>query len=192
MHMKNIVYHSSREKGLKKLEPYVKTYKEPRVYATKNLATSALFVGKNYDLICQIGVGEDSKPYVYERFPKALEYAFENQSGSIYVLDGSSFEGGKTFWVGEVVSEVPVEVLKEINIDNSLEYLFKLEKEGKLSIYRYPNTPDGKIKDKEDIIERVFDWVSGPDSPVLEDVRRFHPDILEEVRERLMMKGVEI
>ena len=48
------------------------------------------------------------------------------------------------------------------------------------------------IKDKEDIIERVVNWTSKSDSTILDDVRKFHPDILEEVKKRLKEKGVEI
>lgn len=164
--MKNPVYHSSSTKGLRKLEPRISTHKQPWVYATKDLATSAMFIGRNYDLICQIGV--DRKPYIYERFEGALEYGFANQSGSIYMLDGSLFKEGKTSFSAEVVSEVPVDVIDEIPVDNVLDFLFQLEREGKLAIYRYPNTPDGLTNDKEDVIERVVSWTSGPDSPVIE------------------------
>lgn len=192
MEIRNNVYHSSRVKGLKKIEPRISTHKQPWVYATKDLATSAMFIGRNYDLICQTGVDRNGKPYIYERFPNALEYGFKNQTGSIYVLDGSSFKSDKTSWSAEVVSEVSVDVLKEISIDNALGYLFQLEKEGKLTIYRYPNTPDGIIKNKEDVIDKVVNWTSKSDSPILDDVRKFHPDILEEVRKRLKAKGIVI
>jgi hypothetical protein len=187
----DFVYHSSSNSGLDRLKPRKSTHKEMWVYGTKDIPTSAMFIGRNYDLICQVGVYE-GKPGLYERFEGALEYAYADQAGSIYVLSGETFQEGKTSWKSEVVSEVPVNILKEIPVENALDFLLELEREGKLTIYRYPNIPEGRPKDKGDLVERVIQWVDDPESQVLKDVKRFHKDLLEDIREPLRKKGVII
>ncbi|MBD3329274.1 hypothetical protein GF357_02155 [Candidatus Dojkabacteria bacterium] len=185
------VYHSSHIKGLKKLEPKESTHGEKWVYATKDIPTSAMFIGKNYDLINQIGTWK-GVPSIYERFKGALKYAYKGQSGSIYVLDGKTFEEGKTSWSAEVISTQPVEVIEEIHIEDAYEYLQKLHNEGKIKIYEYPNTPRGGLENKEDIIKRVVEWTKSADSPILDDVRKFHSDVYEEICKRLEGKGIKV
>jgi hypothetical protein len=164
------------------------THKKPWVYATKRIATCMMFIGRSYDVICQPGVDGDGKPNIFERFEGALEYGFGGQSGSIYLLDGSSFKEGMTQWSAEVVSVEPVEVIGEIKIED----LYELEKQGEITIYRYPNTPNGVMKDKEDLIVKVTEWISGPESQVWKDIQRFHPDIADEVARRVEKKGVQL
>ncbi len=53
MENQEFVYHASKAKGLKKLEPRKSTHKKPWVYATKDITTSAMFLGDNYDFIVQ-------------------------------------------------------------------------------------------------------------------------------------------
>jgi hypothetical protein len=187
----NLVYHSSSTEGLERLEPKKSTHDKVWVYATKDIPTSAMFIGRNYDLICQVGV-YDGKPGLYERFEGALEYAYADQAGSIYVLNGKTFEDGKTSWEAEVVSEVSVDVLREISVENALDFLLKLEKEGKLKIYKYPNIPEGRPGDKSDLVDRVIQWVDNAESQVLKDVRRFHSDIIKDIRGPLKKKGIII
>lgn len=192
MNKQNLVYHSSNTRGLSKLEPRVSTHEEPWLYATRDLATSVLFIGCSSDLICQIGTSLDGVPHIYERFEGALEYGYSKQSGSVYVLDGSTFREGMTSFSGEVISEVSVDVIEEIYIDDALEFLLKLEEEGRLLIYRYPNTPPNVVDPKEGIVERAVEWASGPEGQVVKDIREFHPDLLEEVRLKLKEKGIDI
>ena len=47
------VYHSSKVRGLKVLEPRPSTHKTPFVYTTKDIATTAMYLGDNFDFICQ-------------------------------------------------------------------------------------------------------------------------------------------
>ncbi|MDD4381770.1 MAG: hypothetical protein PHE21_00265 [Candidatus Dojkabacteria bacterium] len=61
------VYHSSKVSGLKVLEPRSSTHKTPWVYATKDIATTAMYLEDNFDFICQTGFSKD-KPYIWERF----------------------------------------------------------------------------------------------------------------------------
>lgn len=107
----NVVFHASKTEGLKTLEPREGTHKKKWVYATRDIAFSAMFLGENFDFVCQTGT-ENGKPCIYEQFQGALELAYAGQKGVIYTLDGKHFKSGQTSWSGEVVSEKAALVLK--------------------------------------------------------------------------------
>lgn len=182
------VYHSSKTQGLKVLEPKVSTHKVPWVYATKDIVAAALFLGHNFDFICQVGaLGE--QPIIWERFEGAFDLAYKDKKGSIYYLKPDTFKEGMTTFSLEVVSEVPVKVEKEIIIDNAKEYLLNLEKEGKLEIYMFPNIPKGRPSDKEDIVVKAIKSTFDLGEIVLEQVEEYHPDVLDRVIKGLKEQG---
>ncbi len=181
---KNFVYHASKTQSLTVLEPRESTHKQKWVYATKDIVTSAMFLGDNFDFICQTGV-ENGKPYIYEQFEGAFQHAYSEKTGSIYKLNAVNFKNGKTSWSAEVVSEKVEPVLEEINIDDVSKLLFKLEKEGKLKIYKYPNKPSNVPKDKSDLIEKAARWTIDFGDNTLEQVKKYHPDILKAVLKRI-------
>src|SRR3989344_3841888 len=98
---KQCVYHASNTKGLKRLEPRESTHQKPWVYATKEIATSVMFLGDNFDFICQTDLNRGI-PEITEQFEGALEHAYKDKSGVIYKLPTDTFEEGKTSWSGEV------------------------------------------------------------------------------------------
>lgn len=177
------VYHSSTTSGLKQLLPKESTHKQPWVYATKDIATSAMFLGHTGDFICQTGV-EDGIPCLYERFTGAFDMSYKNKKGSIYVLDGKNFSEGKTTWSAEVVSSAVAPVLEEIIIDNVEEYLKKLDSEGKLKIYMFPTRP----ADNSDLIEKAVRWTMDFGEGTLEQLQRYHPNLLHTVLLQLREK----
>lgn len=88
------VYHASKGRGLKVLEPKLSTHKVLWVYATKDIVTAALFLGHNFDFICQVGaLGE--RPFIWERFEGAFDLAYKDKKGSIYYLKPDTFKEGK-------------------------------------------------------------------------------------------------
>lgn len=182
--MNGKVYHCSLKSGLKKLTPKPSTHKTPWVYATKDIAISAMFLGDNGDFICQTGI-YNGIPQIYERFKGAFDYAYNNKKGSIYVLDGKNFKEGMTTWSAEVVSEFEEQVLEEIAVENVEQFLLKLQKEGKLKIYFYPEVPPYAPKDKSDVIERAVKWTKDFGEHTLGQIEKFHPDILDKVIEAL-------
>ena len=143
-----------------------------------------MFLGDNNDFICQTGI-EDGMPCVCERFQGALELAYSGKSGSIYGLASAHFQSGQTTWSAEVVSDQPEKVLEEIGVEDALVYLRELEKEGKLRIYRFPLTPGGVPTKKSDLIVKSVRWTIDFGEQVLEDVKKYHPDILHEVLRQL-------
>ncbi len=181
------VYHSSKISGLKVLEPKISTHKKPWVYATKDIATAAMFLGDNFDFICQTGL--EPIPFIWERFEGAFDLAYRNKAGSIYILDGTNFKEDQTSWSGDLVSEQEEKVKKEIVVDNVEEFLKKLAKEKKLNIYFYPDQPEDTPTDKSDIIERAVDWTINLGEETLDEVKKYHPDVLEKVLKQLHDKG---
>jgi len=180
----DFVYHASKNRGLKIIKPRESTHKQRWVYATKDIITSAMFLGNNSDFICQTGV-ENGKPCIYEQFKGALEHAYAGQQGSIYKVDGKNFKSDQTSWSAEVVSDKAQVVLEEIKIEDSLKFLLKLEKEDKLKIYKYPNKPPHAPKDKGDIIKKAVQWTFDFGESTLDQVKKYHPDVLPEVLKRL-------
>jgi hypothetical protein len=189
--MKKYVYHSSKTQNLKTIIPKPSTHKIPWVYATKDIATTAMFLGEFSDFICQTGNGDNDIPYIFERFEGAFDLAFKDRKGSIYKLLGKNFKEGQTTWSAEVVSDQEEKVIEEYKVNNVIEYLEKLENEGKLKIYRYPEKFKYIPEDKSDLVERGVQWTIDFSEDVLTQVQKYHPDILERVIDELVEKGYE-
>jgi len=178
----NFVYHSSKIQGLRVIEPHFGTHNKCWVYATKEIATAAMFLGDNDDLICQIYSNKNGVPFICERFEGALDLAYKNKTGSIYILSGKNFKKGQTTWPDEVVSEYPEQVLKEIVVNNAEDMLRKLESEGKILIYMFPNTPPNvQPSDKSDVIQRGITWTINFGEDTLDEIEKYHPDVLPRV-----------
>jgi hypothetical protein len=182
------VYHSSKVTGLKILEPRPSTHKIPWVYATKDIATAAMYLGDNFDFICQTGFYK-GKPFIWERFKGAFDLGYKNKKGSIYYLKPDSFKENMTSFSLEIVSEIPVKVEKEVIINDAKEYLLNLEKQGKLSIFMFPDTPEGRASNKEDIVEKGINWTIDFGESTLEQIKEYHPDVLDRVIKGLQEKG---
>lgn len=181
------VYHSSKIQGLKTIEPRVSTHEKSWVYALKSPEQSVLFMGNNHDLINQIGNINDEL-YIFERFPGALEHAYQGEKGSIYALEEYDFKGGMTSWDPEVICEHSCPVVKEEKIENVLDKILELDKEGKIKIYRFPNRPVGIPADNSDLIDKAAEWASRPGKAgehVLEEIKKYLPDLLDKVKNRI-------
>ncbi len=105
----------------------------------------------------------------------------------MYILDDTTFYKHNALGVGnnEYVSEVPVKVKEEITIPNVWEYFKELEKEGKLTIYRYPNRPKKYPKDDSDLIECAeLTYAETGDleaSYIL--LEKYHPELKEKIEQ---------
>ncbi len=190
MNNQEYVYHSSEVMGLKVLEPRPSTHKIPWVYATKDITTATMYLGDNFDFICQTGFSK-GKPYIWERFKGAFDLAYKDKKGSIYYLKPDTFKERMTSFTPEIVSEVPVKVEKEIPINDVQEFLLNLEKEGKLRIFMFPSTPDGQPRNKEDSIDRGINWTIDFGEGTLEQIQEYHPDVLDKVIKGLQERNYE-
>lgn len=181
--MDEIVYHSSQRQGLEVIEPKESTHGEKWVYATKDLAASAVFLsGIGGDFTCSIGRDPlADKIYVCERFAGALDYRYKGKAGSIYTLPADSFEENRTQWEEEVVSQSAVKPIAESRIHDAQEYLLNLKREGKLIIKCYPDKIANIPSDDEDLVQRGIHWTNKFGNRILEQIKFYHSHLLERV-----------
>jgi hypothetical protein len=147
-----------------------------------------MYLGDNFDFICQTGFYK-GKPFIWERFKGAFDLGYKNKKGSIYYLKPDSFKENMTSFSLEIVSEIPVKVEKEVIVNDAKEYLLNLEKQGKLSIFMFPDTPEGRASNKEDIVEKGINWTIDFGENTLEQIKEYHPDVLDRVIKGLQEKG---
>lgn len=149
-----IVYHGSKEHGIKRLEPRKSTHGS-YVYATPEKVLALHFSGRcGDDLTYSLGhYGNDkNSPWdLVENIPGAFDKMYSNSS-SIYSFSDKTFKDIHTGFQ-EVVSEEAVDVLNEEYCENVYQGLLEAEKEGKVRIYRYPNKPDSLKKDGSSILD---------------------------------------
>ncbi len=149
-----IVYHGSKEHGIKRLEPRRSTH-GVYVYATPEKVLALHFSGRcGDDLTYDIGHfdSENGAWELVENIPGAFEKMYSNSS-SIYAFSDETFKDIHTGFE-EVVSEVGVDVLSEEYCENVYEGLLQAEREGLVKIYRYPNKPTGLKQDGSSILDK--------------------------------------
>lgn len=79
-------------------------------------------------------------------------------SGYIYKLDATNFKSGQTSWTAELVSDKEEKVIETIYIENAYKELIKLNEEGLIKIYLYPEKPNRIPNDNSDLIFKVIKW----------------------------------
>ena len=99
------------------------------------------------------------KEWVYACYSKAISIVFISKDGSdlFFSLSGN----GKNYPV-ELVERKPGMFKKIFNcsgyIENIYDELIKLDKEGLIKLYLYPNRPDYVPIDNSDLIPKVLRW----------------------------------
>ncbi len=182
-----IVYHGSKEHGLKRLEPRKSTHGE-YVYATPEKVLALHFSGRcGDDLTYDIGHFDNDKngPWeLVENIPGAFEKMYSNSS-SIYSFSDETFKDIHTGF-REVVSEVGVDVIDEEYCENVYEGILKAEKEGLVKIYRYPDKPE-LFKSKSNIIDKMRYYKERLNKNFIKnDFDRLvylHPNLLEQIND---------
>lgn len=181
-----IVYHGSKEHGIKRLEPKKSTH-GVYVYATAEKVLALNFSGRcGDDLTYEIGHFDTEKdgPWeLVENIPGAFEKMFSNSS-SIYSLSDETFKNIHTGFE-EVVSDIGVDVINEEYYENVYEELLKAENEGLVKIYRYPNKPRNMKQDGSEILEkwRYYKKILNKDFTKNEFDRLayLHPELLSKI-----------
>ncbi|MDA3886773.1 MAG: hypothetical protein PF638_14375 [Candidatus Delongbacteria bacterium] len=181
------VYHSSKEQGLKVLEPNTSMHGEKWVYATTSLEMSVVFLsGRGGDLTCQVGRDKETgKVFICERFKDVFEFRYSNTSGSIYLLPSDKFIKGKTDWDEEVVCNEKVKIIEEVKIDNVKNYILNLTKEERIFLVKFPNKIGQIPDDDEDLVFRGIVWSRQFGDDILEDFKKLHPNLLTRIQEGL-------
>lgn len=183
-----IVYHGSKTHNLKRLEPRKSTH-GTYVYATPDKTLAVHFSARcgddlTYD-IGRFGTEKDGPWELVENIPGAFEKMYSNSS-SIYTFSDETFKDIHTGFL-EVVSEVGVDVLNEEYCENVYDAIIKLESEGLLKIYRYPNKPEGLKQDGSDILDKWRYYKNKLNKEFSKDdfdrLVYLHPELLDKANE---------
>ena len=152
------VYHGSNKSDLKVIKPNVSTNMKNWVYATPSLAVATIFLSnKGNDLYYYLGgSGTKESPIILVERKKDMFKDIFNVSGIIYKLNSENFLENQTGWSMEVVSNKDEKVVEKYTIDNVYNELIKLDKQGKLKLYLYPNRPNHIPIDNSDLIPKVI------------------------------------
>ena len=153
------VYHGSSKPNLKIIKTNESTHMKKWVYACVSKAISTIFLSPlGNDLYYSLsGDGINYTVELVERKSGMFKEIF-NCSGYIYKLDDSNFKSGQTGWSAEVVSEKDEEVVEALYIENVYDELIKLNKEGLIKLYLYPEKPNRIPQDNSDLIPKVIKW----------------------------------
>lgn len=181
----DVVYHASAQSGLKRLEPRKSTHRQPWVYATVELAMSAVFLSsEGGDLSCSTGLS-NGEIYIYERWPGAFDARYKGRTGSIYELPGDTFEGGRTSFKAEVISEVEVPILREIEIEDTKSHLMSLRDNGQIRIFMNDERPSWIPDDDQDLVDRIVQWSNGnQDSSSVRYAKKHLSHLIESIHKR--------
>ena len=150
-----VVYHGSKNHGIKRLEPRKSTHGE-YLYATHDKVLALIFSRKSGDDLTfdvgHFGIDKDAPWQLVENIPGAFDKMFSNSS-SIYTFSDETFKDINTGF-DEVVSSVGADVISEEYVDNVFEGIKKAQEAGLVTIYRYPNKPEGLKQDGSDILDK--------------------------------------
>ena len=148
------LYHGSPVHGIKTLVPNNSTHGK-YIYATSNKDIAIVMSAKyGDDALYSFGSMHKNGPYdLVERVAGVFEKIFANEF-SLYTLDESSFKDIHTGF-NEVVSEEEVDVISEEYYPNVFDEIKRIESEGRIKIYRYPDRPENKPIDDSDLVEKV-------------------------------------
>ena len=191
-----VVYHGSKEHGLKRLEPRKSTH-GTYVYATPEKVLALHFSGRaGDDLTYDLGHFSDREgPWeLIENIPGAFDKMYSNDS-SIYSFPDDTFEDKHTGF-REVLSEVGVDVVDEEYCPSVYEGIMEAERQGLLKIYRYPNKPPMFKPDGSDIIDKWRWMVSSmghqftPHS--FERLFYLRPNLLTQINDLAKELGVDV
>ncbi len=143
------VYHGSSVEGLTRLEPFECKHGKPYVYATTSYITILFFGAKGQGMFDGWMKEVDGIPTYFEARPNGLKERYWGKSCYCYCLPPDTFTNA-TGDPCEVVSEVPVDIIKSIKIDDIGKEFEKLIEKGEMKIAYYNTTPQNtkKICDK--------------------------------------------
>lgn len=155
----DFVFHGSSISNLKTIRPNESTHMNKWVYATPSKTIATIFLSKlGNDLYYSLsGDGINYPIELVERKPLMFKKIFDCD-GYIYKLNSSNFKDGLTGWSAEVVSDKSEEVVGSEYIENVYDELIKLNNEGKIKLYLYPERPKRIPLDNSDLIQKVIRW----------------------------------
>lgn len=153
------VYHGSSIPNLKIIKPNESSHMKSWIYACTSKAISTIFLSSvGNDLYYSLsGDGVSFPVELVERKKGMLKEIF-NCSGYIYKLDASNFKSGQTGWSAEMVSDREEKVVDVTYVENVYNELIKLNDDGIIKLYLYPERPSRIPLDNSDLIFKIIRW----------------------------------
>ncbi len=188
-----VVYHGSSTLALTEIAPRVSTHGEAWVYGNYDANMSAALlsdIGSDFTcavLRCPI----TGMVVVNERFAGAFDLRYDKKQGCLYTLDNANFISGQTEWPEEVVAEGPQAVLRYAEIDDIAHYLRQLDEQGHLIIIPYPQKHFSIPHDDSDLVEKAAVWSVSMGPWILEDIKRYQPQLLERVEAMIAARAMD-
>lgn len=158
--MNGIVYHASKIEGLSELNPSKSQHKITHgknfLYASSSKELAMFMSMRITDLYSVTdGQGTVENPAIFvERLPGIFD-KYLHQPTNIYTLNAQDFYQG-TSWQGEVITEKEQQILSSEYIPDVYSELEKLEKNGTVKLYHYPDRPPEIPKDNSDLIQSMM------------------------------------
>lgn len=175
-------YHCSPVSGLTELLPHRPQHfdKDALVYMTTSLPMALMYGIRNFEYA--YGYTKDGRIYYEEYFPDALRILYAGKSASLYECAPQITD--RTPIPNEIVSPLPVSVLREVCIPDVMEALLEQERLGALMIRRYeqlsPRTREWIFHaEKGEIMKRRL--LHTP-SPMADYMKLHYPDVWEAAR----------
>jgi hypothetical protein len=174
------VFHATSVQGLMQIKPSSSTHGISWVYAARDWVMASVFISQvGQDFSCTVGrEARSGLPFVCERFPGAISTRYGGRQGAIYTLPAVHFEPGRTAWLEELVSPLPVSPVAEVMVDEAAQFLYLLEAAKKLVIYRYPDRPEGTPADDSDLLERGLLWYRTEGASALQQIEQWQPGLI--------------
>ena len=152
-----MLYHASKQTGLKELVPNISTHGKKYVYAINNRFTALLFGAPKDDFDILIDEA-DGKTIIYECYPNALFKVYFSKSCSLYEVSDDGFLANQTGWEPELVSEHTVTVENEIIIQNIYDEIMKSVQNGDCTLFGYRDDEEYKNFLRDELSERIVDY----------------------------------
>ena len=184
-----ILYHGSSTRGLTRLEPHKSTHGN-YLYATKYKELAIIFSARcGDDCTYALYRNNNDEPWILvERIPETFNTMFSN-SASIYTLDDSTFKDINTGF-SELVSNVGVNTISEEYIENVYDKIKKLEQNGLIKLYAYPNKPKEIPNDNSDLIDKEIRQNERTKTQVtkesFERLILLHPNLMNKINKKLI------
>ncbi len=152
------LYHGSSVPDIKELTPKAYNGGEALVYMTYSEVLAAIYA--HNPLTRPNGCftywfGKDGRLYYDEYFENQTQVLYSGQKGYVYECAGDYMQMEKMPWV--YLSKEPVKVVNCVEIPDIYKLLLKYESEGKLTIRRWNEVPDGQKEIWEKVVKRSLD-----------------------------------
>lgn len=166
-----MLYHVSPVAGIKTLEPHLSSHGKAYVYAIADRSVGLVFGARCDDFDFCVNTEDDGVTELVECYPGALERVYRGQACTVYTVDETDFQQGKTGWNPELVCDHSVPVLGEESVPDLYTALLAEEAQGRLRIQRYQANPDYRQRIARHVVDRIIRFGVDVDTIAARDER---------------------